>query len=100
VTPWARYGNRHGGSGVRAWRLEGDLLSVEFVDGAVYDYRRRDVGARAFDAACAAARAAAGSASTILDTAASSCAADTNQASNTDGGSETPASSMAWKNGG
>jgi len=60
VTPWARYGNRHGGSGVRAWRLEGDLLSVEFVDGAVYDYRRRDVGARAFDAACAAARAGRG----------------------------------------
>ncbi|TDK29570.1 hypothetical protein [Luteimonas terrae] len=50
------YGNRHGGSGVRAFAILGDTLSVEFVDGAVYDYRRRDVGARRFDAACAAAR--------------------------------------------
>ena len=33
-------------------------------------------------------------------TAASSCAAVTNHASNTDGGRVTPASSMAWKNGG
>lgn len=55
-----RYGNRHGESGVRAWALSGDTLSVEFVDGAVYDYRRRDVGPRKFDAACAAARAGRG----------------------------------------
>jgi len=55
-----RYGNRHGGSGVRAWAIAGDTLSVEFVDGAVYDYRRSAVGARRFDAACAAARAGRG----------------------------------------
>lgn len=60
-----RYGNRHGGSGVRAWAIDGDTLSVEFVDGAVYDYRRRDVGARCFDAACAAARAGRGLSSCI-----------------------------------
>ncbi|ATD66276.1 hypothetical protein CNR27_01430 [Luteimonas chenhongjianii] len=60
-----RYGNRHGGSGVRAWRLEGNLLSVEFVDGAVYDYQRQEVGSRRFDAACAAARAGRGLSSCI-----------------------------------
>ena len=65
MTPWTRYGNRHGGSGVRAWRIDGDLLSVEFVDGAVYDYRRREVGARHFDAACAAARAGRGLSSCV-----------------------------------
>lgn len=65
MTPWARYGNRHGGSGVHAWRIDGDLLSVEFVDGAVYDYRRREVGARHFDAACAAARAGRGLSSCV-----------------------------------
>lgn len=53
----APYGNRHGGSGVRAWAIVGDTLSVEFVDGAVYDYRRPDIGARLFTAVCAAARA-------------------------------------------
>ena len=50
--------------------------------------------------AAAAARAAAGSASRIRARAASSCAAVRNHASNTLGGSETPASSIAWKNGG
>jgi len=46
----------------------------------------------------AAARAAAGSAEAIRSTAVSSCAADTNQASNADGGRYTPASSIPWKN--
>jgi len=50
------YGNRHGGSGVRAFSILGHTLSVEFSNGAVYDYRRRDVGVRRFEAACAAAR--------------------------------------------
>ncbi|MCD9127082.1 hypothetical protein [Luteimonas fraxinea] len=59
------YGNRHGGSGVRAWAITGDTLSVEFVDGAVYDYRRQDVGLRLFAAACAAARAGRGLSSCI-----------------------------------
>jgi hypothetical protein len=59
------YGNRHGGSGVRAWAITGDTLSVEFVDGAVYDYRRQDVGLRLFTAACAAARAGRGLSSCI-----------------------------------
>ena len=48
----------------------------------------------------AAARAAAGRASRMRPTASSSCAAVRNHASNTDGGSATPASSIAWKNGG
>jgi hypothetical protein len=48
----------------------------------------------------AAARAAEGSASMICATALSSWAAETNHASNTDGGSDTPESSMARKNGG
>lgn len=61
----APYGNRHGGSGVRAWAIVGDTLSVEFVDGAVYDYRRQDIGARLFTAACAAARAGRGLSSCI-----------------------------------
>lgn len=60
-----RYGNRHGGSGVRAWAIDSDTLSVEFVDGPVYDYRRREVGGRCFDAACAAARAGRGLSSCI-----------------------------------
>ena len=59
------YGNRHGGSGVRAWAIHGDTLSVEFVDGAVYDYRRQDIGPRLFTAACAAARAGRGLSSCI-----------------------------------
>ena len=50
--------------------------------------------------AAAAARAAAGSASAIRVSASSSCEAERNQASNTLGGSATPASSMAWKNAG
>ena len=48
----------------------------------------------------AAARAAAGSASRIRSIAASSCAAEMNHDSNTDGGSETPELSIEWKNGG
>lgn len=59
------YGNRHGGSGVRAWAIVGDTLSVESVDGAVYDYRRPDIGARLFTAVCAAARAGRGLSSCI-----------------------------------
>ncbi|MDR7193603.1 hypothetical protein [Luteimonas terrae] len=59
------YRNRHGGSGVRAWAITGDTLSVEFVDGAVYDYRRQDIGPRLFTAACAAARAGRGLSSCI-----------------------------------
>lgn len=50
--------------------------------------------------AAAAAFAAAGSASKMRLIAVSSCAAETNQASKTDGGSEIPALSMAWKKGG
>src|SRR6185312_15366068 len=56
-----------------------------------------DDGARHAPAACAAARAAAGTAAATRSTAASSCAALTNHASNADGGRCTPASSMAWK---
>lgn len=63
--PLQPYGNRHGGSGVRAWAITGDTLSVEFVDGAVYDYRRQDIGSRLFTAACAAARAGRGLSSCI-----------------------------------
>lgn len=48
--------------------------------------------------ASAAARAAAGNASRMRATAVSSWAAETNHASNTDGGRLTPASSIAWKN--
>jgi tetratricopeptide (TPR) repeat protein len=48
--------------------------------------------------AAAAARAAAGRASAIRDSAPSSCAAETNQASNAEGGRYTPPSSIAWKN--
>ena len=59
------YANRHGGSGVRAWAITGGTLSVEFVDGAVYDYRRQDVGPRLFTAACAAARGGRGLSSCI-----------------------------------
>jgi tetratricopeptide (TPR) repeat protein len=61
--------------------------------------RRRSAGltGRAYSAA-AAARAAAGRASAIRDSARSSCAAETNQASNADGGRYTPPSSIAWKN--
>ena len=36
----------------------------------------------------------------MRETAVSSCAAVTNHDSNTDGGSETPAESIEWKNGG
>ncbi|MDR6992134.1 hypothetical protein [Luteimonas sp. 3794] len=54
------YRNRHGGSGVRAWSISDDTLSIEFVDGAVYDYRRQDIGSRLFAAACSAARAGRG----------------------------------------
>ena len=50
--------------------------------------------------AAAAALAAAGRPSRILPIAVLSCAAVMNQASNTDGGRLTPASSIAWKNGG
>ena len=49
--------------------------------------------------AAAAALAAAGSAARMRSISVDSWAAETNQASNTDGGSETPASSIAWKNG-
>lgn len=49
--------------------------------------------------AAAAASAAAGRASMIRFIAASSCAADKNQASKTDGGRYTPESSIEWKNG-
>jgi hypothetical protein len=50
--------------------------------------------------AAAAALAAAGRAASTRSSTASSWAADTNQASKTEGGRETPAASMAWKNGG
>src|SRR5262249_56077617 len=49
-------------------------------------------------AASAAACAAVGRAAAIRSTAASSCAAVTNHASNALGGRYTPASSIAWKN--
>src|SRR5690606_38667252 len=58
----------------------------------------RGAGAGQAGVASAAARAAAGNASRTRATAASSCAAETNHASNTDGGRLTPASSIAWKN--
>src|ERR1700683_5175575 len=48
--------------------------------------------------AAADARAAAGRAAAMREMAASSCAAETNQASYGDGGRYTPPSSMAWKN--
>src|SRR5690606_28736581 len=50
--------------------------------------------------ASAAARAAPGSAASTWATASSSCAAETNHASNADGGRLTPASSIAWKKAG
>ncbi|MFL6588282.1 MAG: hypothetical protein ACJ8GV_15560 [Luteimonas sp.] len=59
------YSNRHGDSGVRAWAATGDTLSVEFVDGAVYEYRLQDISPRLFTAACAAARAGRGLSSCI-----------------------------------
>ncbi len=49
--------------------------------------------------AAAAARAAGRAAASTRSIAASSCAAETNHASYTLGGSETPCSSIAWKNG-
>ena len=49
--------------------------------------------------AWAAARAAAGAAAAIASSSASPCAAETNQASKTDGGRPTPASRKAWKKG-
>lgn len=60
----------------------------------------RGCGGYASGFAAAAARAAAGSASRMRDTAASSYAAETNHASYGDGGRKTPPSSIAWKNGG
>ncbi len=57
----------------------------------------RGGGARRQAVAAAAALAPAGRASRMRFTAASSCAAETNHASKTDGGRFTPASSRAWK---
>lgn len=59
------YANHHGDSGVRAWLIVGDTLSVEFVDGAVYVYTAQTLGARMFETLCRNARAGRGLASTI-----------------------------------
>ena len=59
------YANHHGDSGVRAWSIVGDTLSVEFVDGAVYVYTVQTLGARVFEALCRTARAGRGLATTI-----------------------------------
>ena len=48
----------------------------------------------------AAARAATGAAAAIASNSRSPCEADTNHASKSDGGKETPASRKAWKNAG
>ncbi len=58
------YANHHGDSGVRAWAIVGDTLSVEFVDGAVYVYTAPALGA-VFETLCRNARAGRGLATTI-----------------------------------
>ncbi len=59
------YANHHGDSGVRAWAIVGDTLSVEFVDGAVYVYAAPALGAHVFETLCRNARAGRGLATTI-----------------------------------
>lgn len=59
------YANRHGDSGVTAWAIHGDTISVEFGHGAVYVYAARELGAPTFDALCRSARAGRGLATMI-----------------------------------
>lgn len=60
-----RYANRHGDSGVTAWSIHAETLSVEFGYGAVYVYAARELGADTFLTLCTAARVGHGLATAI-----------------------------------
>lgn len=91
--------SRWASPGVENRRNPGHLSAVGSSGRHCLLHRRRG-GGRGHADAEAAARAAAGRASTMRESAASSWEAETNHASKTDGGSDTPASSIARKNGG
>ncbi|MDC7808157.1 hypothetical protein PQS31_15180 [Luteimonas sp BLCC-B24] len=59
------YTNQHGDSGVTAWAIAGNTLSVEFAHGAVYVYTADVLGASVFETLCRSARAGRGLATAI-----------------------------------
>ncbi len=58
--PLTPYGNRSGASGVRAYRIGARVISVQFADGAVYDYSYASTGRSKVEQMKILARAGAG----------------------------------------